>query len=144
MGLLARIFAPDSVGQLANITRQAEWYRDRLEESCERIRQLEQDKAAEVRRNRKREDDLSNQILELGGGRRLAERENSPVGVELQPSSDTEKKAQLTEAEKAELHRRAIEYCEAKAGEGEIITATEIAQVENRMLENPYHWLGNR
>ena len=115
--------------------REATWYKDRCGEMVELVAKRNTALSAEYKRNRLREDALTNQLLELGGGRRLPTREEKPV----EPDDDTPKR--LATAADERLRGLAREYAVQKHQFG-TPTEEEIDNTYSMMLENPDHWLG--
>lgn len=97
---------------------------------------------AERRRNLKREDELTNQILKKSGGRDLPLRFDDE-GVKLLANDNPGVSPEgLTQSEVSTLRARARLYCEQKS-DPQTPTAEEIEAVFQQMLDNPDHWLND-
>lgn len=140
-GFLTRIFAPTLAARNAELTQsnaERDWWRKQCEDAGEVIRQERLSLRTEIARNRKREDALTNQIIQLAGGRGLPARE---IETE-QPPEEAQQPNLLNEAK---LRERAQEYVDQRATEAMTPNAREemIAEVFEKMKENPEHWLAD-
>lgn len=110
-----------------------DWYRDRCGEMNEALKKKASVLSSEYKRNRQREDALTNQLIEFGGGRRLPSREES---VE-QPDGETKKLSPVVESD---LRRMAEEYAVQKHQYG-TPTPEEIETVYEQMSLDPDRWI---
>jgi hypothetical protein len=144
MNFLRRLFGRHPLGltvrqQLNETTAQAQWFRSQVLELSGRLEKVQKDLDAEIKRNRKREDELVAQILELGGGRRLAHRLEQPrlPNVDIETPDTT-----VTPIQESLLRERAREYCEQRS-EGDEITGEMVERVYQQMLQDPQQWLSD-
>jgi hypothetical protein len=137
--LLAGVVAPDIESlktELAQVTRERDWYQGRCLEIGTAKKQVETKLSAEIKRNRSREDELVNQIISLGGGRTLPIRDKEKVALP-QPADDDE----LTQEQDDLLRQRAVERCPQLHPPGTEITSEMIDSVYEDMKTNPKYWL---
>lgn len=121
--------------RLNEATAQANWFDRMARDAGAKLLKKEAELAAEIKRNRKREDDLMNQIIELSGGRKVSTRIEPPT-PEPEPVN------KLTAVQESILRERAREYCEQKS-HGEPVTQEQFEEVYQRMLEDPAQWLND-
>lgn len=125
MSFVRRLFAPE--------TARLDEYRERCVELTVLLRGRDAALLKEISRNRKREDLLTNQIIELGGGRRLPLREPEEVKVDVEPQG-------LSAADESTLRARAHEVLEQQHP-GEEITQSMIENAYQSMVPKAEYWL---
>lgn len=120
--------------RLAERDAQANWFSKQAYDAGAKLLKKEAELAAEIKRNRRREDDLVNQIVLLNGGR--------PVVTRIEtPKPEPEPEPKLNSVQDDILRQRAREYCEQKFGED--FTSDQLEQVYQRMSEDPQEWLSD-
>lgn len=119
--------------RLAELDAQARWYSTQANDIGAKLLKKEAELATEIKRNRRREDDLVNQLVLLNGGRPVVTRIETPKPEPEQPEG-------LTAVQQGILRDRAAQYCEQQA-HGEPVLAEELETVYQRMLEDPDKWL---
>ena len=140
MGLWQRLFGSESEeittlkARLDDSERAAKWFESRCEESGQARIKAENALRSETKRNRLREDELTNQLLEIAGGRRL------PARTEPVQPIEPETPKGLNPAADQTLRQRAFEYCEQKFPES---VDEHIEEVYKQMLAEPEHWLSD-
>lgn len=138
MGLWTRFTDPETEilkVQLAGATAERDWYRDRCGEMVDLLRLKGNALTAEIKRNRTREDLLTNQLLELGGGRRLPVREPDTV-IEIPEDKGG------AGSDEAVLRERAHEILEQQHP-GEDVTADMLENALVQMRQDPTRWLND-
>lgn len=135
MGFFSRLIVPEIdrlQTELAQAKEERDWYRDRCNESGGERLKAESALRSEINRNRKREDLLQGQILELAGGKRL------PVRIEEKKPEETPEG--LSPMAEQALRDRAREYCTQRYNEADI-TEEKIDEVFEMMKLDPEEWL---
>ncbi len=117
---------------MRQLKSERDWLRNQVDGIGKELR-------AERKRNLKREDELTNQILRLRGGRDLPLRFDDDGSVK--PIDQGTTAEGLTQAEDAQLRMVAANYCKSKFGDG--FTEEEFEQTYDRMLLDPRDWLDN-
>ena len=135
MGFFSRLISPEIdrlSSELAQAKKERDWFEARCEQlGGERLRALAAERS-EINRNRKREDLLQGQILELAGGKRL------PVRIEEKKPEETPEG--LSPMAEQALRDRAREYCTQRYNEADI-TTEKIDEVFEMMKADPEEWL---
>lgn len=142
-GFFARLFSSEVAQLTADLEqakRERDWYKQLFDESGN-------GKAlkAEITRNRKREDVLTDRILTLTtGGGLPSHREVTTVeqGL-LSETSQQNIQSALTEADKDALWDRAVEYTAQTSPLGEAATNEQVMETYKKMLADPANWLEN-
>ena len=136
MSFFASLFAPDVTrleSELAQMKTERDWFKARATEAGMDRLKAEAALKAEINRNRKREDLLQGQILELGGAHRLPPRIEEPK-VEEVPEG-------LSPAAASTLRDRAEQYRDQKYPEERTDEKTE--EIYQMMLADPETWLSD-
>lgn len=142
MLFLRRLFESDAVHELRLKLQETEVERDRYkrlyEETAQELTTTVKTLNSERHRNRRREDAFIDQIVELGGGRRLPTRTApEPVENETPPA--------LSQQDETELRARANQYAEQKAAREGLRPVAEADYVEayEMMLKDKEYWLSD-
>lgn len=134
MDLIRRLFVPEIQELKAKLhaaETERDWYRERCGEFGPLLNKAKADLKAEIVRNRKREDLLYNQLLEISGGRTL------PVRIE-EPQAEPEPDGQISSMALELLAERAREYCKDRYPDE---PDQHFERVFEQMKTDPEHWL---
>lgn len=140
--LRAKYFA--SPTEIERLNRLVAWYKELAEGHETEKKALKTELTAEIKRNRRREDELNAIIRELTTGQRDIV---TPRDVTLPPQKDlldaTHLDKPLTNDERYDLWERAKEYAAQSLPEGVDVTDQDIDVVYKKMLKDPAEWLTN-
>ena len=139
MNFIDRLFDPERLTlklklQQAEVER--DWYRDRCGEMVLLVEKRNTELRAEYKRNRSREDALSNQGVEIAGGRRLPAREPD------KPIDEPDEPKKLSPSDDDRLRDMAKQYAEQKHPHGEP-SEQDIENAYQTMLPRAEEWLDN-
>lgn len=139
----ARLFSAeiaDLTAQLEQSKRERDWYAGLFDQCKGELIACDKAYTAEITRNRKREDALTDTIRKMAAPdvvRELPKRADDkapdlPAGGLIEPA--------LTEAEKDALYERAEEYA---AQTSTVVTPETVRAIYTKMLADPQNWLSN-
>ena len=139
----ARLFSAeiaDLTAQLEQSKRERDWYAGLFDQCKGELIACDKAYSAEITRNRKREDTLTDTIRKMAAPdvvRELPKRADDkapdlPAGGLIEPA--------LTEAEKDWLYERAEEYA---AQTSTAVTPETVRAIYTKMLADPQNWLSN-
>lgn len=142
--LLARLFSSevaDLAAQLEQSKRERDWYAGLFDQTKAELTACDKAYTAEITRNRKREDTLTDTIRKMAAPdvvRALPKRADDDTANEL-PAGGLIEPA-LTEADKDALYDRAEEYA---AQTLTVVTPEAVRGIYTKMLADPQNWLSN-
>lgn len=125
--------------QLTQAEVERDWWRRSAEGLGGTLTDVRRELQAEIKRNRRREDELIEQIIKLGGGRGLVPRQLD-FDAKERAVSENAKPAELTAIQQEQLRDRAFMTLEQRFP-GEQVTPEMVEAQYQAMLEDPMDWL---
>lgn len=141
----ARLFSSevaDLESRLAQATRERDWYAGLFDQCKGELISCDKAYSAEITRNRRREDALTDTIRKMAAPsvvRELPKRADDDAAPDL-PAGGLIEPA-LTEADKDALYERAEEYAAQTSPNG--ATPEQVRLIYTKMLADPGTWLSN-
>lgn len=129
--------------ELEQAKRQRDWYKELWEKEQTAHAELAKANAGEIRRNRNREDKLTELLLETVTPKATSIPQHHTASVQGELLSPEVIEPSLSDADHEALWQRAVEYLAQTAGPETIIEHSTIETVYKKMLADPQNWLSN-